>query len=66
MASKYFKDAFERVLWTSVAAGLSALGVYVTDLPAEWIPVGTAILAVIQAAVAKKRGNPDNASMLKE
>lgn len=63
---KYFKDALERVLWTAVAAGLSALGVYVADLPAEWIPVGTVVITTLKVLVAKKVGNPDNASMLKE
>lgn len=62
----YFKDALERVLWTAVAAGLSSLGVYVTDLPAEWIPVGTVIFTTLKVMVAKKVGNPDTASMLKE
>lgn len=62
----YLKDAFERVLWTAVAAGLSAAGVYVADLPAEWIPVGTVILTMFKVMVAKKVGNPDNASMRKE
>lgn len=63
---KYFKDALERVLWTAVAAGLSALGVYVADLPSEWIPVGTVILTTLKVLVAKKVGNPDTASMSKE
>ncbi len=62
----YIRDAVERVAWTAVAAGFSALGVYVSNLPTEWIPVGTVIFTTVKVLIAKKVGNPDNASMLKE
>ena len=64
--SPYMRDAVERVAYTGVAAAVSAAAVYVSDLPSEWIPVGTVVLTVVKVLLAKWRGNPDNASLLKE
>jgi len=64
--SPYLRDALERVAYTGVAAAVSAAAVYVNDLPEVWIPVGTVVLTVAKVFLAKWRGNPDNASLLKE
>jgi len=64
--SPYLRDAIERVAYTGVAAAVSAAAVYVNDLPEVWIPVGTVVLTVVKVLLAKWRGNPDSASLLKE
>jgi hypothetical protein len=60
--SKFWKDALERVLWTGVAAVLAAAGVYVTELPEVWIPIGTVVLTTLKTLVAKQIGDPTTAS----
>jgi hypothetical protein len=62
---KYLRDALERVLWTSVAAAVSAAAVYVNDLPEVWVPIGTVILTTLKVLVAKKVGDPNSAALLK-
>lgn len=62
---KYLRDALERVLWTSVAAAVSAAAVYVNDLPDVWIPIGTVIFTSLKVLVAKKVGDPNSAALLK-
>lgn len=62
---KYLRDALERVLWTSVAAAVSAAAVYVNDLPGVWIPIGTVIFTTLKVLVAKKVGDPNSAALLK-
>lgn len=62
---KYLRDALERVLWTSVAAAVSAAAVYVNDLPDVWIPIGTVIFTTLKVLVAKKVGDPNSAALLK-
>lgn len=62
---KYLRDALERVLWTSVAAAVSAAAVYVNDLPDVWIPIGTVIFTSLKVLIAKKVGDPNSAALLK-
>lgn len=62
---KYLRDALERVLWTSVAAAVSAAAVYVNDLPEVWVPIGTVLLTTLKVLVAKKVGDPNSAALLK-
>lgn len=66
MASKYVKDALERILWTAVAAILSAGGVYIADLPQVYIPIATVALTTVKVLVAKKVGDPSSAALIKE
>jgi uncharacterized membrane protein YccC len=63
---KFWKDAGERVLWTFLAAVLATAGVYVTDLPQEFIPVGTVLITTLKVLVAHHVGNPDTAALVKE
>lgn len=63
--SKFWKDALERIAWTAVAAVLSATGVYLTELPEVWIPIGTVVLTTLKTMVAKKVGDPNTASFAK-
>lgn len=63
---KFWKDAGERVLWTFLAAVLSTAGVYITDLPSEWIPVGTVLFTTLKVFVARHVGDPESAAMAKK
>jgi hypothetical protein len=63
--TKFWKDAGERILWTAVAAALSAAGVYITELPEVWIPIGTVILTTLKTLVAAHVGDPNTASFSK-
>lgn len=56
------KDWLERVLWTLAQAVLAILIQQVADLPYEWVPILTAVLAAIKGLVAKKVGDPESAS----
>jgi hypothetical protein len=48
--------------WTLVQAAAATVTVDMLNLPAEWIPVGAALLAVLKVAVARKVGRDDSAS----
>lgn len=63
--SKFWKDALERILWTGVAGGLAASGVYLTELPEVWIPIGTVVLTTLKTLVAKQIGDPTTAALTK-
>lgn len=74
MSSNYFRrDALERVGATVVQAGLSVISVEtieeVVDLnpsvKAILLPAIAGLLAVLKAKVAKRVGNPDDASLLR-
>lgn len=60
---KFWKDALERILFTSLAAGISAGGVYVTHLPPVWVPVATVILTVVKTLVAGQVGDKSSAAI---
>lgn len=60
--SKFWKDALERITWTTLAAALAAAGVYITELPEVWVPIGTVVLTTLKTMVAKKIGDPTTAS----
>ena len=62
---KFWKDARERILWTFIAAAVSAAGVYVTDLPQEFVPIGTVLLTTLKVLVARHVGDPDTAAITK-
>lgn len=64
--SKFSTDAIERTAWTAAQAGLAAVTVEQLGLPL-WAaaPVGAA-LAALKALVARKVGDPDSASTLRE
>lgn len=64
--SPFIRDAGERILWTAVAAALSAAGVYITELPAIWVPIATVALTTVKTLVAKQIGDPNTAAMSKE
>jgi hypothetical protein len=64
MLNKFWKDALERVLFTSLAAGLSAGGVYIDKLPSIWIPVGTVILTMVKTIIAGQLGDKSSAALL--
>lgn len=64
--TKWQKDAAERILWTALAAGISTAGVYVTELPSQWIAVGTVIITVLKTIVATRVGDPNSAALMKE
>lgn len=63
---KYWKDALERILWTALAAAISAGGVYVADLPEVYIPIATVVLTTVKVSVAKRIGDPESAAIMKE
>ena len=63
--SPFVRSAIERICSTAVAAAVSAASVYVSNLPPQWVPVGTVAFEVVRSLVAKWRGNPDDASLLK-
>lgn len=62
-ARSFARDLFERVASTAVEAGLAFAAVEVADLPAVWVPVGTALLAVVKGWAGKYVGRPDSASL---
>ena len=61
---KFWKDALERVLFTALAAGLSAGGVYITKLPDIWIPVATVVLTLVKTLIAGQVGDKSSAALL--
>lgn len=62
-AASFGRDLFERVASTAVEAGLAFAAVEVADLPVVWVPVGTALLAVVKGFLGKYIGRPDSASV---
>lgn len=46
------KDAWSRIGWTTLQVGIPAVAYYVNILPAQLVPVGTVVLAVIKNVVA--------------
>jgi len=59
---KWFLDSAERVAWTAAQVVASTVTVEMLNLPAEWIPVGAVVLAMLKSAVARKIGRDDSAS----
>lgn len=62
---KFWKDAGERILWTFIAAVVSAAGVYVANLPQEFVPIGTVLITTLKVLIARHVGNPESAAMSK-
>jgi hypothetical protein len=62
-AAGWGRDTFERVIATIAEAGIAFATVEVADLPVVWVPIGTAILALVKSFVAKYVGNSDSASL---
>lgn len=65
MASKFWKDAGERILWTFLAATLSVAGLYVSDLPLEWAPIATTVLTTLKVLIARHIGDPSTGAISK-
>lgn len=61
---KFWEDALERILWTAASAGVSASGVYVTNLPEIWIPLGTVVLTTVKTLIAGQIGDKSSAALL--
>jgi|KBSSwiStaDraftv2_1062776.scaffolds.fasta_scaffold06714_2 hypothetical protein len=66
MLNKFWKDALERIAWTTLAAAIPAAAYYVDLLPPQWIPVATVLITVVKTVVAGHVGNPDTAKFDKE
>lgn len=52
------KDALMRVFWTTLQVGIPFLAVYLTHLPAAYVPLGTVVLAVLKNLVTARSSNP--------
>jgi hypothetical protein len=52
------KDALMRVVWTTLQVGIPFLTVYLTKMPAAYVPLGTVILAVLKNLVTARSSNP--------
>jgi len=61
---KLLIDMAERIGWTAVSAGLSALTVYTTKLPSEYIPIGTVVLTMLKTLIASRIGDKSSAALL--
>jgi hypothetical protein len=61
--SPFIKDAFERVSWTALSAGITYAGVYVTKLPMEYVPIGTVLLTIVKTLVAQHVGDKSSAAI---
>lgn len=64
--SKYWRDALERILWTTLAVAIPYATVYVADLPVAWAPLGSFGITLLKVLVAGHVGNEDTAKFDKK
>lgn len=56
--------AVEKGGWTLAQVAIAAVPVDLWGVPAEWVPLITAGLALLKGFLARKVGNPENAATL--
>lgn len=60
---KLARDIAERTIVTAAEAALAYLGTRLVDIGAEWVLIGTPILAFLKSTVASAFGKADSASL---
>lgn len=63
MDSKLLKDIAERTFWTLAQVGVAFAIVHQADLPQEYVVLIAPLLAVAKGTIAKKIGDPTDASI---
>lgn len=58
----WLKDSAERVFWTAAQVAVATVAVKLTELPSSTVLLIAPALAAVKAFVAKKVGNPADAS----
>ena len=63
-ATKFQRDAFERIVWTMVQAAVAVYAAELGNLDPLWIAPVAATIAAVKAYAARRIGDADSAATL--